>query len=164
MAFFFFLTYQRGELQPVTAQHIRTRSSFGSLFSCRRKINCSLQFDNCAMSSDLKESNLSSGPAGEHPSMDHEKSPAAIWSPEDHSNNVESQSINEKALLRKLDLRLLPGLTVLYLLSFLDRSNGMHIAVPRAGKVIFVILTLYQSAMRVWRAWRPMSRCVCGRM
>ena len=30
----------------------------------------------------------------------------------------------EKALLRKLDLRLLPILTLLYLLSFLDRSNG----------------------------------------
>jgi hypothetical protein len=32
--------------------------------------------------------------------------------------------INEKALLRKLDYRLLPPLTILYLLSFLDRSNG----------------------------------------
>lgn len=32
-------------------------------------------------------------------------------------------NINEKALLRKLDLRLLPPLTILYLLSFLDRSN-----------------------------------------
>jgi hypothetical protein len=31
--------------------------------------------------------------------------------------------INEKALLRKLDYRLLPPLTILYLLSFLDRSN-----------------------------------------
>ncbi len=32
--------------------------------------------------------------------------------------------INEKALLWKLDLRLLPPLTLLYLLSFLDRSNS----------------------------------------
>ena len=32
--------------------------------------------------------------------------------------------VEEKALLRKLDLRLLPALTLLYLLSFLDRSNG----------------------------------------
>ena len=32
--------------------------------------------------------------------------------------------IRDKALLRKLDLRLLPALTLLYLLSFLDRSNG----------------------------------------
>lgn len=34
--------------------------------------------------------------------------------------------INEKALLRKIDMRVLPALTILYLLSFLDRSNGMH--------------------------------------
>jgi hypothetical protein len=33
--------------------------------------------------------------------------------------------ISEKKLLRKLDLRLLPPLTLLYLLSFLDRSNGL---------------------------------------
>ena len=33
--------------------------------------------------------------------------------------------IDEKKLLRKLDLRLLPPLTLLYLLSFLDRSNSM---------------------------------------
>jgi hypothetical protein len=32
--------------------------------------------------------------------------------------------INEKRLLRKLDIRLLPAVSVLYLLSFLDRSNG----------------------------------------
>ena len=32
--------------------------------------------------------------------------------------------INEKALLRKLDRKLLPAVTLLYLLSFLDRSNG----------------------------------------
>jgi hypothetical protein len=35
----------------------------------------------------------------------------------------EPERINEKALLRKLDYRLLPPLTILYLLSFLDRSN-----------------------------------------
>lgn len=32
--------------------------------------------------------------------------------------------VNEAALLRKLDFKLLPALTLLYLLSFLDRSNG----------------------------------------
>ena len=32
--------------------------------------------------------------------------------------------INEKKLLRKIDRHLIPGLTVLFLLSFLDRSNG----------------------------------------
>ena len=33
-------------------------------------------------------------------------------------------SIQDKALLRKIDLHVLPALTLLYLLSFLDRSNG----------------------------------------
>ncbi|KAF2154031.1 MFS general substrate transporter [Myriangium duriaei CBS 260.36] len=31
--------------------------------------------------------------------------------------------VNEKSLLRKIDLKLLPGVVLLYLLSFLDRSN-----------------------------------------
>ena len=33
--------------------------------------------------------------------------------------------IEDRKLLRKLDLKLLPALTLLYLLSFLDRSNGV---------------------------------------
>ena len=33
--------------------------------------------------------------------------------------------LTDKKILRKLDLKLLPPLTLLYLLSFLDRSNGM---------------------------------------
>ena len=39
--------------------------------------------------------------------------------------------ISEKALLRKLDFKLLPPLTLLYLLSFLDRSNSMFSAFLR---------------------------------
>lgn len=33
--------------------------------------------------------------------------------------------VSEKKLLAKLDFHLLPGVILLYLLSFLDRSNGM---------------------------------------
>jgi hypothetical protein len=42
------------------------------------------------------------------------------------SSDIETplSAINEKTLLRKLDLRLLPAVSILYLLSFLDRSNG----------------------------------------
>jgi sugar phosphate permease len=36
---------------------------------------------------------------------------------------LEAYQRREKALLRKLDLHLVPGVAVLYLLSFLDRSN-----------------------------------------
>lgn len=39
--------------------------------------------------------------------------------------------IDEKSLVRKLDLKLLPPLTLLYLLSFLDRSNGTSLPLPR---------------------------------
>lgn len=35
-----------------------------------------------------------------------------------------TSQVNEKWLLRKLDARLLPAVGILYLLSFLDRSNG----------------------------------------
>ncbi len=44
-----------------------------------------------------------------------------------------SLGVDEKALLRKLDLRLLPALTLLYLLSFLDRSNGDIPSSPRTA-------------------------------
>lgn len=48
----------------------------------------------------------------------------AARSPSDSDVELDTSGINEKALLRKLDVKLLPGLVVLYLLSFLDRSNG----------------------------------------
>jgi sugar phosphate permease len=37
--------------------------------------------------------------------------------------SAESSTVNEKSLVRKLDWRLLPGVSLLYLVSFLDRSN-----------------------------------------
>lgn len=46
-------------------------------------------------------------------------------SPEGSNIADECAEINEKSLLRKLDYKLLPPLTILYLLSFLDRSNGI---------------------------------------
>ena len=50
----------------------------------------------------------------------------AVFSPSNASEDDQDaySGINEKALLRKLDRTLLPALTLLYLLSFLDRSNG----------------------------------------
>lgn len=41
------------------------------------------------------------------------------------ANSLASRyGISEKKLLAKLDFHLLPGVILLYLLSFLDRSNG----------------------------------------
>lgn len=62
-----------------------------------------------------------------------------------------STGINEKKLLRKLDRRLLPPVTLLYLLSFLDRSNGK----VRELALIHLITdqTRRQWAMHAWKAW-----------
>jgi hypothetical protein len=57
--------------------------------------------------------------------------------------------INEKALLRRLDLKLLPPLTLLYLLSFLDRSNSM-----------FPPLLLRGKGAHIFRSWK----CEVGRL
>jgi hypothetical protein len=47
--------------------------------------------------------------------------------------------INEKALVRRLDLKLLPPLTLLYLLSFLDRSNSMFLSCLRESKMLMIV-------------------------
>lgn len=60
-----------------------------------------------------------------HPST----SEKAASTPSEHSQEYsdaiehEAAAINEKKLVRKIDLVLLPAIAVLYLLSFLDRSN-----------------------------------------
>ncbi|KAL3430634.1 major facilitator superfamily domain-containing protein [Aspergillus tetrazonus] len=68
---------------------------------------------------------------------------------EDHVA-AEFADINEKSLLRKLDYKLLPPLTILYLLSFLDRSNvgnarleGLADDVGMSGNQYLTGLTLY---------------------
>lgn len=50
--------------------------------------------------------------------------PAASTSSDSELEAVAAGGVNEAKLLRKLDLRLLPAVSILYLLSFLDRSNG----------------------------------------
>lgn len=42
--------------------------------------------------------------------------------------------INVRKLIRKIDWRLIPSVTILYLLSFLDRANGMGNSRARIGK------------------------------
>ena len=91
------------------------------------------------------------------------------------SNDHVSESINEPALLRKLDLTLLPTLTLLYLLSFLDRSNvgnarieGLATDLHMTGDQYLTGLTLYfigyvlfevpcNLVLKVWspRLWLP---------
>ncbi|EFQ87463.1 hypothetical protein P3342_002454 [Pyrenophora teres f. teres] len=63
---------------------------------------------------------------------------------------VLTSGVNEKSLLRKLDLRLLPAVSILYLLSFLDRSNvanarieGLTKDLKMTGNQYLTGLTLY---------------------
>lgn len=65
-------------------------------------------------------------------------------------SEITVSGINERALLRKLDLRLLPAVGILYLLSFLDRSNvgnarieGLLDDVHITGNQYLTGLTLY---------------------
>jgi hypothetical protein len=50
--------------------------------------------------------------------------PGASTNSDSDLEGIAHGDVNEKSLLRKLDLRLLPAVSILYLLSFLDRSNG----------------------------------------
>lgn len=61
-----------------------------------------------------------------------------------------THGVREKALLRKLDFHLLPAVTILYLLSFLDRSNvanarleGLTTDLHMTGNQYLTGLTLY---------------------
>ncbi|KAK8435663.1 major facilitator superfamily domain-containing protein [Phyllosticta citricarpa] len=65
-------------------------------------------------------------------------------------DDIETGAVDEKKLLGKLDLRLLPGVAVLYLLSFLDRSNvanakleGLTKDLGMTGNQYLTSLTLY---------------------
>lgn len=67
------------------------------------------------------------------PGKDFSGDKISVASPQLESNDDDLGAkfgVDEKALLRKLDLKLLPALTLLYLLSFLDRSNGMYSPSP----------------------------------
>ena len=66
---------------------------------------------------------MSNAPENEKVALENQKRESAAPSLSDESL-TNPTGINEKALLRKLDFKLLPPLTLLYLLSFLDRSNS----------------------------------------
>ncbi|CAN9178963.1 unnamed protein product [Alternaria alternata] len=83
--------------------------------------------------------------------MASEKHNAPVASDSSDSDvEVVQGTINEKKLLRTLDLRLLPAVSVLYLLSFLDRSNvanarieGLTDDLHMTGNQYLTGLTLY---------------------
>lgn len=82
--------------------------------------------------------------------VDKEKLDASTDSPGSPIERPAFSRDEEKALVRKLDLRLLPPMTLLYLLSFLDRSNvanarieGLATDLRMSGDQYLTGLTLY---------------------
>ncbi|KAF9649711.1 MFS transporter [Thelephora ganbajun] len=68
----------------------------------------------------------------------------------DHATSESGDAIDEKKLLRKLDWHLIPGLTILFLFSFLDRSNvgnarieGLVADLHMTGNQYLTTLTIY---------------------
>lgn len=83
-------------------------------------------------------------------------SPSGETSPPEGGSDIDQhESVNEKALLRKLDAQLLPAVGILYLLSFLDRSNGKFFS-PNEETHIGRVLTR-KSVMRASRAFSKTS-------
>ncbi|KAI1172018.1 major facilitator superfamily domain-containing protein [Nemania sp. FL0916] len=71
-------------------------------------------------------------------------------SPEDTASETAGQAVYEKSLLRKIDAHLLPAVGILYLLSFLDRSNvgnarieGLLVDLNMTGDHYLIGLSLY---------------------
>ena len=74
---------------------------------------------------------------GSPPANAKEKLPGDVSPSSTSADDEEVISISEKKLIRKLDYRLLPPVTLLYLLSFLDRSNGASSS--SSNQILFVI-------------------------
>lgn len=77
--------------------------------------------------------------------------------PSDDSRDVEVININEKSLMRKLDRHVLPMVSILYLVSFLDRSNvanarieGLTTDLHMTGNQYLTGLTLYFIGYVMW--------------
>lgn len=63
-----------------------------------------------------------------NPANDNEKASTFKWeterpTPELYNAHMDVSGVDERKLLRKMDLWLIPWLSVLYLLSFLDRTS-----------------------------------------
>ncbi|KAK4211314.1 major facilitator superfamily domain-containing protein [Rhypophila decipiens] len=94
---------------------------------------------------------LAKQPQAQEPSSFPEDKKDTVPSASSDTDDVETSGpINEKALLRKIDWHLLPAVGILYLLSFLDRSNvgnarveGLADDLGMTGNQYLTGLTLY---------------------
>jgi hypothetical protein len=60
----------------------------------------------------------------------------------EYANETESIDINERKSLRKMDLRIVPFVTILYLLSFLDRGYVCKSHVDRITVILAMLKCL----------------------
>ncbi|KAI1163770.1 major facilitator superfamily domain-containing protein [Nemania serpens] len=82
--------------------------------------------------------------------IDNDKAGNVAQTPEDSFSETAGPVVNEKSLLRKIDAHLLPAVGILYLLSFLDRSNvgnarieGLLVDLKMTGDQYLIGLSLY---------------------
>lgn len=68
--------------------------------------------------------------------------PSAHHDPNWTGDDVDISNVDEKKVLRKLDLRLIPTLTLLYLLSFLDRGERLQMC--QAQREILILYRQYR--------------------
>lgn len=89
----------------------------------------------------------------------------------DTSAIATAHGINEKKFLRKLDLKLLPALGFLYLLSFLDRSNvgnarieGLTTSLHMTGNEYLTGLTLFFLGYVIFEVMRCLPKIARTRL
>lgn len=74
--------------------------------------------------------------------------PAAPYT--DAERHVLPPGISERRLLTKIDLRVIPVLSVLYLLAFLDRTNVANAAIFGLQKDLGLTATQYSTALTIF--------------
>ncbi|KAL9612470.1 MAG: hypothetical protein Q9167_002942 [Letrouitia subvulpina] len=80
-----------------------------------------------------------------------EKGAVKASSPDQSDEFADLQaSINEKSLIRKLDRKLLPAVTILYLLSFLDRSNVGNARIEGLTKDLHMTGNQYLTGLTIY--------------
>ncbi|KAF9463034.1 major facilitator superfamily domain-containing protein [Collybia nuda] len=71
--------------------------------------------------------------------------------PHDNMKSVDkSSSVEDRKLLRKIDVRLLPILTLLYLLSFLDRTNIGNARIVGLAKDLEITVSEYNTSLALY--------------
>ena len=68
--------------------------------------------------------------------------PGSVTPPEDLDEITDFSGVNEKAVVRKCDWHIVPWLSLLYLLSFLDRTNIGNAWVPDSCRPVGFALKL----------------------